>query len=102
VETALERSIKHMMDWAEEHNAQWNHYFLYVSLSRATFDIKDGKISPWVVLNCTNGRDMLNKFNDTQLAAITNVIDPTFWRVKFKKHPDDVALVKEVVKESSI
>ena len=47
VETALERSIKHMMDWGEANNAPWNHYFLYVSLSRATYDIKDGKISPW-------------------------------------------------------
>lgn len=102
VETALERSVSHMMAWADEHNAQWNHYFLYVSLSRATFDIKDGKISPWLVLNCSSGRDMLNKFNDNQLAAITNAIDPTFWRLKFKKRPDDVALVKEVVKESNI
>ena len=59
VNTALERSIIHMMTWADNNNAQWNHYFLYVSLNRAMYDIKDGKISPWLVLNCKSGKDML-------------------------------------------
>lgn len=102
VETALERSIKHMMEWADSNNSGWNHYFLYASLSRATFDIKDGKISPWLVLNSNNGKEMLKKFDDTQLAAISNVIDLPFWLNKFKKRPADVELVKQVVKESNI
>jgi hypothetical protein len=102
VETALQRSIQTMMDWAESHNAQWNHYFLYVSLSRACYDIKDGKISPWVILNSTNGKAMLQKFTDEQLAHVQTIIDPPFWVSKFKKLSTDAALVKEVVKESNI
>jgi hypothetical protein len=102
VETALQRSISHMMGWAEDNNAQWNHYFLYVSLSRACYDIKDGKVSPWLVLNSTNGKDMLKKFSDEQLNAVTNIIDPQFWLTKFKKLPADTELVKQVVKESNL
>jgi len=102
VETALQRSIQTMMAWAEAHNAQWNHYFLYVSLSRACYDIKDGKISPWLVLNSSNGKAMLQKLNDEQLDHIQGIIDPQFWLSKFKKIPSDVILVKEVVKESNI
>ena len=102
VETALERSIKTMMDWGDANNAPWNHYFLYVSLSRATFDIKDGKISPWLVLNSNHGKDMLKKFNDEQLMAISNVMDVPFWLNKFKKLPADAELVRQVVKESNI
>jgi hypothetical protein len=102
VETALQRSITHMMSWADANDAQWNHYFLYVSLSRAVFDIKDGKISPWLVLNSKSGRDLLHKLNDEQLAAISNIIDVPFWTSKFKKLPADVELVKQVVKESKI
>jgi hypothetical protein len=102
VETALQRSIQTMMSWAETHNAQWNHYFLYVSLSRACYDIKDGKISPWLILNSSNGKAMLNKFSDEQLDHIQGIIDPQFWLSKFKKIPSDVILVKEVVKESNI
>lgn len=102
VETALERSIGTMIKWGDENNAEWNHYFLYANLNKATYDIRDGKISPWVILNCTNGKAMLRKFDDMQLSAISSVIDPQFWVNKFKKLPADVELVRQVVKESNI
>jgi len=102
VETALERSISHMMAWGETNTAQWNHYFHYVSLSRACYDIKDGKISPWIILNSASGKAMLQKFNDEQLASIQNIIDVPFWLNKFKRLSADTDLVKQVVKESNI
>ena len=102
VEIALERGIQHMIEWGKNNNAQWNHYFLYVSVSRACYDIKDGKISPWLVLNSANGKALLQKFDDVQLAHVQNIIDPPFWVSKFKKMPADVSLVKEVIKESNI
>jgi hypothetical protein len=102
VEVALERSISHMLSWANDNNAQWNHYFLYVSLNRACYDIRDGKVSPWLVLNSTNGKDMLKKFNDEQLMAVSVVMDVPFWLNKFKKLIADAELVKQVVKESNI
>lgn len=102
VETALERSVNHMVKWGEANTAPWNHYFLYVSTNRACYDIRDGKISPWLILNCKNGKAMLAKFNDEQLEAVAPQIDPQFWVSKFKRQSNDVALVKEVVRESNI
>ena len=102
VTTALERSVKTMMDWAEDKSAPWNHYFHYVSLNRAVWDIKDGKISPWLILNCKTGKEMLNKFNDEQLEMVYHVINPEHWAVRFKRLPNDVQLVKDVVKESNL
>jgi hypothetical protein len=102
VEVALERGIQHMMEWGKTHNAQWNHYFLYVSTSRACYDIKDGKISPWLVLNSSNGKALLQNLDDVQLAHVQNIIDPPFWVSKFKKMPADVNLVREVIRESNI
>jgi hypothetical protein len=102
VEVALQRGIGHMMEWAEKNNSSWNHYFNYVSVNRAVFDIRDGKVSPWLVLNCVSGKKLLANFNDEQLSAVGATIDPEFWRKKFAKHPDDVDLVKQVVKESNL
>ena len=102
VETALERSVNHMVKWGEANTAPWNHYFLYVSTNRACYDIRDGKISPWLILNSKNGQGLLAKFNDEQLEAVSAQIDPQFWVSKFKRQTSDVALVKEVVRESSI
>lgn len=102
VEVALKRSIQTMITWAEKNDSTWNHYFRYASLNRAVYDIKDGKISPWLILNCDTGRDMLLKFNDEQLSIIFNVMDPAYWSLRFKKHPSDIELVKTVVEEGNI
>ena len=102
VETALERSVMTMMEWAEENNSVWNHYFNYVSLNKAVWHIRDGKISPWLVLNCASGKEMLGKFNDEQLGMIYNIVDPAHWAVRFKRQTNDVQLVKDVAKESNL
>lgn len=101
-EVALQRSISTMMDWAEQNNSQWNHYFKYASLNRAVYDIKDGKMSPWLVLNSATGREMLSKFNDEQLGIIFEVMDPSYWSRRFKTYPADLDLVKQVVTEGSL
>ena len=102
VETALERSVAHMQSWATDNNSIWNHYFKYVSTNRSVFDIKDGKVSPWLVLNCTSGKEMLANFRDDQLSAIGNIIDPQVWVKKFKTQKFDLDLVRNIVKESSL
>ena len=103
VETALERSVMTMMEWADEQEqAPWNHYFYHVSLNRAVWHIKDGKVSPWLILNCVSGKQMLSKFNDEQLDLVYNIIHPEHWAMRFKRHPSDVALAKEIAKESNL
>ena len=102
VETALERSIDTMVKWAEEKGSQYNHYFLYASTNKITWDIKDGKISPWLVLNCKTGKQALSKFNDEQLNMLTVVLDPKHWALRFKRQPKDVELVKQVAKKAGL
>ena len=103
VTTALERTVLTMTDWAEKNPpAIWNHYFNLVSLSRAVYDIKDGKISPWIILNSQTGREMLNKFNTEQLEMVYHIMNPEYWTIKFKRQPQDIALVKEIVQKSNL
>ena len=88
--------------WAEKNNSMWNHYFNYVSTNRAMFDIKDGKVSPWLILNSNSGKKLLDQLDDTQLSAISNIIDPIFWSKKFKSSKQDIELVKQVIKEAGL
>lgn len=99
---AIQRSIQTMIEWAEKNKAEWEHYFAYVNLNRATHDIKEGLVSPWLILNSKSGKDMLKKMNDEQLAIVGPVIDPQFWSRRFKSLPADVELVKDVIKEAKI
>jgi hypothetical protein len=76
--------------------------FLYASSNRITWDIKDGKISPWLVLNCKSGKAALNKFSNEQLDMLAVVLDPSHWALRFKRQPKDVELVKQVAKEANL
>jgi len=102
VETALERSVNTMAEWAEENNSSWNHYFLYAAPNRVVWHIRDGKVSPWLILNCKTGKEMLNKLTDEQLTMIYHVLDPKHWALRFKRQPSDVKLVKDVVRKSHL
>lgn len=99
---AIQRSIQTMMDWADKNSSPWEHYFAYVNLNRATHDIKEGLISPWMLLNTREGKAMLQKMNDEQLEIVGPYIDPQFWLRRFKSLPADIELVKDVIKEAKI
>ena len=102
VESAVQRSLQTMMEWGDVSQAQFNHYFNYVNHNRAVNDIRNGKISPWLILNCKSGKNMIAGFNDEHLELIAPAFDTTFWLKRLKQNPSDVALVKEICKEAGI
>lgn len=102
VESAVQRTIQTMMEWGDSSGAAFNHYFNYVNYNRAVNDLRNGKISPWVILNCKSGKTMVSKFSDDQLDIIAPAFDVPFWISKFKKKADDVSLVKEICIEAGI
>jgi hypothetical protein len=99
---AVQRSITTMMDWGDKNNSPWEHYFAYVNLNRATHDIKEGLVSPWLVLNTKEGKNMLKRMNDEQLEIISSIIDPQYWIKRFKSLPADIELVKDIITEAKI
>lgn len=102
VESAVQRSLQYMMEWGDEQSANFAHYFKYVNINRAVHHIREGKISPWMVMNTTSGVSLLKKFNDEQLELVNQTLDIPFWAKKIRDNPADVALVKEVCKEVGI
>lgn len=102
VEVALERSINTMTNWANDTNNEWDQYFNYVTIPRVTFDIKDGKISPWLLLNCKSGQHILSQIDDAEIQNISRVIDFQAWIKKFKNRKKDMEFVKLVVEKSNL
>lgn len=102
VETALERTVNTMIAWAEEKQSSWNHYFLYVNSNRLVWDIRDGKVSPWLVLTAPSGIAAIEKLSDEQMEMILPVLDPAHWNKRFKSFPSDVALAKAVVEQAGL
>lgn len=101
-ETALERSVNTMVEWSEKYSIPWNDYFKKASPNRVIQDIKDGKVSPWLILNCPSGQNMLRGLHDDQLVDLTEVLDIGFWKKRFVTYSLDLDLVREVVKASGL
>jgi len=102
VESALQRSIATMMDWSAEQNAQWADYFRLVNTNRAVQHIQQGKISPWLLLGCKAGKNLLQSLNDEQLQMVGRFIAPEFWTQRIKSSPADQLFVQETAKEAKI
>lgn len=102
VDAAIQRTLQTMIEWGDEHNAEFAHYFNYASLNKVVHDLLNGRVSPWIVLNCNSGKLMISKMSDEQLSMIAPVFDVKFWLKKFKENPADTRMIEEICKETGI
>jgi hypothetical protein len=101
-ESAIQRTILTMMDWADESNQPYTSYFSRASSNKLVQDIMNGKVSAWVLLNVKSGKRMLQNLSDDQLQLITPALDMKYWLHRFQERPSDVVLVQEVCQDAGI
>jgi len=102
VTQALNRTIVTMGEWAEQEGARLEDFFKYVNLNRVCQMIANGRISPWVLLNCETGKDMLTIMHDDHIKIIYEIIDPEWWKRTFKKRDEDTDFVRSTLREAGI
>lgn len=105
VQDALERALKEMQQYAEEHTELKNgfaDYFRYGNANRICYHITTGRISPWVVFHCDSGVEFLAKLDPGQLGLIMPWINPAYWQRKFKDYDDDADWVKSVLRAANL
>lgn len=100
--SATERTITEIIEWSEKNNTNFNEFFLKITANDAAYLIKTGKISPWVLYLCSTGEDLMNRFHEDHAKMIGGVIDPGVWMKKFKKSPDDVEYIKNLLEQSGL
>ena len=102
---ALERALREMQDYADantELKNGFNDYFRYGNVNRIIHHVSSGRISPWIVYNCTSGIDFLDTLNDEQIGLILPWIDPDYWQQKFKDYVADTEWVKLILQEARL
>ena len=100
VQDALERALKEMQDYADDHpdlKNGFSDYFRYGNSNRVVHHITTGRISPWIVYNCASGVDFLGNLSEEQVGMIIPWIDPTFWNKKFQDYLADSLWVKDIL-----
>jgi hypothetical protein len=104
VQDAVERALLEMQSYADEVKtlANFNDYFRYGNANRICHHISNGRISPWIVFNCTSGVAFLEQLNEEQIAMILPWIDPDFWQRKFKDYVADTEWTKMVLGQAGL
>ena len=105
VSDALERGLKEMEEYAVANSDLKNgfsDYFRYGNSNRIIHHISAGRISPWVVFNCSSGVNFLSSLSDDQAKLIMPYINPVFWNSHFNELHDDVAWARNVLKVAGL
>lgn len=97
VDDALARAVEYSIAWEEKNNAPAKDVLRYGNTNTLVHSIMSGRISPWVLFNCESGQALLEKLDNTQVAAIWAYIDADFWHNKFKTYLADQEYAKDIL-----
>jgi len=94
---AVARSIETAQKIAEVETIQTQDVLRYANRNRVCYAITTGKISPWILYQSESGTKFLGELDQTQVKMIIDYINPELWAIKFKRNPDKVKEVKELL-----
>jgi hypothetical protein len=105
VQDAMERALKEMQDYADNHSElinNFNDYFRNGNGNRICHHISNGRISPWIVYNCDSGVNFLSQLNEEQVGIIMPWIDPDVWNQRFKDYAADTEWIKDILAKAGL
>ena len=105
VQDALERGLKEMQSYADDHlelKNGFSDYFRYGNTNRILHHIATGRVSPWIVFNCGSGVAFLEGLSEEQVQIILPWIDPDHWQRKFKDYMADTEWVKDILQKAGL
>jgi len=101
-DSATERTITAIMEWCEKNNVEFSKFFDVITANEASYLIKTGKISPWVLYLSASAENLMNRFSEDHSKIIGDIIEPGFWMKKFKKSSDDVEYIRNLLEQAGL
>jgi hypothetical protein len=94
---AIARSVQTTIDLSEPERLLSKDYLRYGNSNKICYAITTGKISPWMLYHSDSGTKFLDKLDQTQVKIVIDYINPELWAIKFKREPENVQQVKELL-----
>ena len=94
---AIARSIETTIEFAKNEKIQSKDYMRYGNRNRICSLIVNGKISPWMLYQSVSGIEFLENLDESQQKMIIDYINPEQWAIRFKRYPEVVSQVKELL-----
>ena len=94
---AIHRSVETTIKLASDEGIQPKDVLRYVNGNKLCQYIANGKLSPWILYQSNSGVEFLDTLNETQVKMVLDYINPEQWAIKFKREPENVKQVKELL-----
>jgi len=91
------RSVESTIKLSENAGVLPRDILRYGNVNRICYEITKGKISPWMLYQSNSGIEFLGKLMPDHEKMILDYIDPEKWAIKFKREPENVRTVKEIL-----
>jgi hypothetical protein len=96
IQRASERTVLLMQQWGMDSGQDWKQFWTGVSTTQALHWIRVGRLSPWILLGTTQGKGLLDRFDEKQLQDVTGYIDLDPWRIKIARNREDCKWMQQV------
>lgn len=95
----IARSVETTITLSEKDGILPKDILRFGNANRISYEITKGKISPWMLYQSTSGVEFLDKLQlmPENVKMIIDYIDPEKWALKFKREPENVRTVKEIL-----
>ena len=94
---AIARSIETTIELSKDAGIETKDCLRYANRNRLSYAITTGKISPWMLYQSESGVDFLSNLDESQQKMIIDYINPEQWAIRFKRYPEIVSQVKELL-----
>jgi hypothetical protein len=94
---AIARSIETTIDLSKDVGIETRDCLRYANRNRLVHHITNGKISPWMLYQSESGIKFLEELDESHQKMIIDYINPEQWAVRFKRYPEVVSQVKELL-----
>jgi hypothetical protein len=94
---AIARSIETTIDLSKDVGIETRDCLRYANRNRLVHHITNGKISPWMLYQSESGIKFLEELDESHQKMIIDYINPEQWAIRFKRYPEVVSQVKELL-----
>ena len=77
---------------------QSHDYIRYGNVNKICYAVTTGKISPWMLYMSESGTKFLSDLSEDRVKMISDYINIELWAIKFKREPEIVTQVKELLR----
>lgn len=94
---AVARSIETLVELSSGGSGSAGDYLRWGNRNRVCHHITTGRISPWLLYQCSTGREFLDALNGDEMGIVFEYINPQQWAVLFHRETASVAEIKELL-----